>query len=59
MSQFLCIDEENDSAIGNTIEEAYENYRDEINCVSIDNLTFYELNNPIKARFSLIIDGGA
>jgi hypothetical protein len=60
MQLFLCIDEGNMCVIGSTIESAFETYKDEVDSyIDISDLTFYELKNPIKARLTLVIDGGS
>jgi hypothetical protein len=56
---YICIDKFGEMALGETIEAAYEKFMAEDGLVGteIENLTFHELGKPIKARFSLTIDG--
>lgn len=57
MSKFICVDNDGHGIIGNNIEDAFQNYKDIIDdYVNISTLTFYELNNPIKVSYKLIID---
>jgi hypothetical protein len=60
MTKFLCIDDNEDCVVGSSIEAAFALYKSDIDdFIDISDLTFYELKNPIKARLSLVIDGGS
>jgi hypothetical protein len=60
MTKFLCIYDDECCTVGNSIEEAFNTYKSDINdTIDISDLTFYELKNPITARLVLTIDGGS
>jgi len=56
---YICIDSCGEIVMDKTIELAYELYISDFgdSDTKIENLTYHELGKPIKARFSLIIDG--
>jgi hypothetical protein len=57
MNKFLCIDDDDTSIIGNSIEEAFKKYKANVSdYVDIEDLTFHELKNPVKARLVLTIN---
>jgi len=56
---YICINSCGEIVMGETIELAYELYISTFgdSDTKIEDLTFHEIGKPIKARFSLIIDG--
>jgi len=58
MKKFICIDDDDCMTCGSSVEDAFDNYKSDISdYVDIEELTFYELKNPIKASLKLVLNG--